>query len=70
MANSPKTQTSRRQFIQSGVLAAAGAGLAGSSSWAWVRHSDSFKDARGCARVLCALMCSGADREGDKGPGR
>lgn len=40
MAISPKTQTSRRQFIQSGVLAAAGAGLANSGSRAWARHSD------------------------------
>ena len=40
MTNSPKAQTSRRQFIQSSVLAAAGAGLAGSGSRVWARHSD------------------------------
>ena len=36
----PKTQPSRRQFIQSGVLAAAGASLASSSSRARTRDSD------------------------------
>ena len=40
MANSPKIHTSRRQFLRNGILAAAGASLAGSGSRAWAKHSD------------------------------
>lgn len=40
MANSPKTETSRRNFIRNGVLAAAGASLAGSARRGWAKHSD------------------------------